>query len=495
MRSLVAMVAALVLACAPALDAQAAPEAVSPATAAERIEAADLEEHIWTLAHDSMRGRDTPSPELERTARYVAAEFRAAGLRPGTRDGYLQSYPLTVVQPGDPADQLARLSGPGGGTEELTGDRGLVAVPAGARLRAEGPVVAVRLEDTTTDLVGQLAVIPVTPGTLQAALSRARDFLAGRRAAGVLLALDAGPDYVNGVRRFFSTRRMSLGAPHAFPGPVAIVARTALPLALDSRLDRGEGGPTGWTGRLETDARVEALEAWNAVGWVEGSDPELRDEVVILTAHMDHVGVGRPVAGDSIYNGADDNASGTAAILELAQAFGALEPRPRRSVVLMAVSGEEKGLLGSEWYVRHPLFPLERTAANVNMDMIGRNWRDTVVAIGLDASSLGPTLRAVNADHPELGLEVIDDPWPEERFFFRSDHYNFARRGVPALFFFSGVHEDYHRPSDTPEKIDLEKTERIVRLIFHFGVAVAEAETRPEWDPDAYRRVVDEAGR
>ncbi len=495
MRRPVALVAALVLASACALHAQAAREAVAPATAVERIRAADLEEHIWTLAHDSMRGRDTPSPELERTARYVAAEFRAAGLRPGTRDGYLQSYPLTVVESGDPVDQRARLDGPGGRTEKLGVDQGLVAVPAGAHLRAEGPLVAIAPEDATTDLVGRVAVISVTPSTLQAALSRARDFLAGRRAAGVLLALDAGPDYVSGVRRFFASRRLSLGAPAALPGPVAIVPRTALPAALAGPLETGTGLPAGWTGQLETDARVEALEAWNVVGWVEGSDPELRDEVVIFTAHMDHVGVGRPVAGDSIYNGADDNASGTAAIVELAQAFAALEPRPRRSVVLMTVSGEEKGLLGSEWYVTHPLFPLERTVANVNVDMIGRNWRDTVVAIGLDASSLGPTLRTVNGEHPELGLEVIDDPWPEERFFFRSDHYNFARHGVPALFFFSGVHEDYHRPSDTPEKIDVEKTARIVRLIFHLGVAVADAEARPEWDSEAYRRVVDGAGR
>lgn len=495
MRSLAATVAALVLASAAALHAQAAPETVAPSMAVERIRAADLEAHIWTLAHDSMRGRDTPSPELERTAHYVAAEFRAAGLRPGTRNGYLQSYPLTVVEPGDPADQRARLDGPGGRTVELTAAQGLVAVPAGAHLRAEGPLVAITPEDATTDLVGQLVLISVTPGTLQAALSRARDFLAGRRASGVLLALDAGPDYVSGVRRFFSTRRLSLGAPDAFPGPVAIVPRTALPTSLARSLGSATGIPAGWTARLETDARVEALNGWNTVGWVEGSDPELRDEVVILTAHMDHVGVGRPVAGDSIYNGADDNASGTAAIVELAQAFAVLEPRPRRSVVLMAVSGEEKGLLGSEWYVNHPLFRLERTVANVNIDMIGRNWRDTVVAIGLDASSLGSTLRTVNAEHPELGLEVIDDPWPAERFFFRSDHYNFARHGVPALFFFSGVHEDYHRPSDTPDKIDLEKTERIVRLIFHLGVAVADAEARPEWDPDAYRRVVDGAGR
>jgi Zn-dependent M28 family amino/carboxypeptidase len=225
------------------------------------------------------------------------------------------------------------------------------------------------------------------------------------------------------------------------------------------------------------------------VGWLEGSDPELRDEYLVFTAHMDHVGIGRPVNGDSIYNGADDDASGTSAILELAQAF-ATGPRPRRSVVFMTVSGEEKGLIGSEWYGEHPLFPLEKTVANLNIDMIGRNWEDTVVAIGKEESSLGETVERVAARHPELGLEVIDDIWPEERFYFRSDHYNFARRGVPILFFFSGVHADYHRPSDEPSKLKYEKAARIARLIYLLGLEIANADDRPTWDPAAYRRVV-----
>jgi Zn-dependent M28 family amino/carboxypeptidase len=177
------------------------------------------------------------------------------------------------------------------------------------------------------------------------------------------------------------------------------------------------------------------------------------------------------VNGDSIYNGADDDASGTAGIIELAQAF-ASGPRPRRSVVFMTVSGEEGGLLGSEWYSEHPLFPLEKTVANLNMDMIGRNWTDTIAAI-------------------ELGLDVVEDMWPEERFYYRSDHYNFARNGVPILFFFNGVHADYHRPSDEPEKIDSEKTARIVRLVYLLGLDVANADEPPAWDPAAYKRIVE----
>ncbi len=128
--------------------------------------------------------------------------------------------------------------------------------------------------------------------------------------------------------------------------------------------------------------------------------------------------------------------------------------------------------------------------------MIGRNWPDTVVAIGKDESSLGPLVDRIAAQHPELGLTVIDDPWPEERFYFRSDHVNFARKGVPILFFFSGVHDDYHQPSDEADKIRYDKTASIVRLVYRLGLEVANADEAPEWDPEAYRRVVEgEGGR
>src|SRR5690606_25103748 len=200
-----------------------------------------------------------------------------------------------------------------------------------------------------------------------------------------------------------------------------------------------------------------AREAPNVVAVLPGSDPALRDEYVILSAHMDHVGVGPHVNGDSIYNGADDDASGTSGLLEVAEAMVSLPQAPRRSVVFLHVSGEEHGLLGSRWYSDHPTVPLERVVANINVDMIGRNSPDSVVVIGKEYSSLGEVVNGVGADHPELGLVVSDDIWPEERFFFRSDHFNFARKEIPALFFFTGVHEDYHQPSDEVEKLDVDK--------------------------------------
>jgi Zn-dependent M28 family amino/carboxypeptidase len=236
---------------------------------------------------------------------------------------------------------------------------------------------------------------------------------------------------------------------------------------------------------------VDELSAPNVVGILPGTDPALRDEYVVFSAHMDHVGVGTPDAsGDSINNGADDDASGTSTVVELAEAFAALEPRPRRSLIFLTVSGEERGLWGSDWFVAHPPVPVERIVADLNIDMVGRNWADTVVAIGRRHSDLGETLARVNRAHPELGLTAIDDPWPAESFYTRSDHYNFARRGVPVLFFFSGTHPDYHRPSDEVDLIDVDKTARIGRLLFWLGLEVADASARPRWDPQSYRSIV-----
>jgi hypothetical protein len=235
--------------------------------------------------------------------------------------------------------------------------------------------------------------------------------------------------------------------------------------------------------------RIEGGTAPNVVAVFPGADPALRGEYVVLSAHIDHVGVGAPVRGDSIYNGADDDASGTSALLEVAEAFAALERRPARSIVFLGVSGEEKGLLGSEYFTEHPTLPLANVVANLNVDMIGRNDPANVVVIGRDYSSLGDVLAGVVDRNPSLGLGARDDPWPEERFFFRSDHFNFARKRIPILFFFAGVHADYHRPSDQVEKLDVDKAARVARLVFLTAHAVADDPRRPTWTPKGLREV------
>lgn len=225
----------------------------------------------------------------------------------------------------------------------------------------------------------------------------------------------------------------------------------------------------------------------NTVGIVVGTDPALRDEYLVVSAHMDHVGVSAAAGADSIWNGADDDASGTAGVLALAGALA--QAPPRRSVILLTVSGEEKGLWGSRWFAEHPPVAIDRIVANLNLDMIGRNWRDTIAVIGMEHSDLGGTLQRVVREREELGLAAVGDLWPRENFFVRSDHYNFARRGVPALFFFNGVHADYHQPSDSPDRIDAEKAARVVRLVYFTTLAVANAAARPEWNPESLRRI------
>ena len=228
----------------------------------------------------------------------------------------------------------------------------------------------------------------------------------------------------------------------------------------------------------------------NVVGMLEGSDPALKDEYIVLSAHMDHVGIGAPVNGDSIYNGADDDASGTAAVLELAEALSQPGARPKRSVLFLTVSGEEHGLWGSAWFSEHPATPMSQIVADLNIDMIGRNWKDTIVVIGKEHSDLGTTLNRVNRAHPELGMRAIDDIWPDENFYFRSDHYNFARKGVPVLFFFNGTHPDYHGPDDEPNRIDAEKESRIIRLVYLITQEVGNTAQRPAWNPASYKKIV-----
>jgi Zn-dependent M28 family amino/carboxypeptidase len=159
-------------------------------------------------------------------------------------------------------------------------------------------------------------------------------------------------------------------------------------------------------------------------------------------------------------------------------------------VIFLTVSGEEKGLWGSRYFSEHPTVPLSQIVADLNIDMVGRNWRDSIVAIGKEHSDLGTTLNRVAAAHPELHMEPIDDRWPEENFYFRSDHFNFARKGVPILFFFNGTHPDYHQASDSPDRIDAEKQSRIVQLLFYLGMDVANAPARPKWNPESYARIV-----
>lgn len=243
-------------------------------------------------------------------------------------------------------------------------------------------------------------------------------------------------------------------------------------------------------GFIQTWSTGGASRAPNVAAVLRGSDPVLRDSYVVFSAHMDHVGIGAPDAtGDSIYNGADDDASGTAAVIEIAEAFARLDPSPARSIIFLTVSGEEGGLWGSQAFVEDGGIPASHMAANVNIDMIGRNAPDSVIVIGVRYSDLGQRISRIAAAQPDLGLTAVDDPWPDQRFFFRSDHYNFASAGVPAIFLFAGTHEDYHMPSDEVDLIDADKIARIARLAFRLGLDVATDPNAPEWTREGLTEV------
>lgn len=482
--------AAFLLVFAPSVSAQmAAPPPPEVVSAARTISVADMKEHMGVIAHDSMRGRDTPSPELMETAVYVADQFAEFGLLPGNGESYLQLYPLSTIKAAPAPDHKLDLIGPDGSIDLAYGEEFFMLHDA--RLaEGAGPLAFVTLESDFADVDGKVVTLLLNAGNLRTVLGGGlKEKLDGHEPAGVLIVLDIPENFFSQLKGYLSSDQTRVGEVEDEATPAAFVAVSSLPEELATALKEGSG-VNGWSADMRAEASVAVVEAPNTIGWIEGSDPELKDEYVLFTAHMDHVGVGSPVDGDSIFNGADDDASGTVTIIELAQAFASLPEAPRRSLVFITVSGEEKGLLGSGWYAEHPTFPMDQSVAAVNLDMIGRNWADTIVAIGKEESSLGPLVEEIAAEHPELDLAVIDDIWPEEGFYSRSDHYNFARRGVPILFFFNGTHDDYHRPSDEADKIGYDKMSRIGQLLFYLGYEVAVADDPPQWDAEAYDRVV-----
>ena len=236
---------------------------------------------------------------------------------------------------------------------------------------------------------------------------------------------------------------------------------------------------------INQEVKKEILEGQNVLGYIEGSDK--KDEVLVVSAHYDHVGF----KGDEVYNGADDNASGTTIVLEIAEALQTAKLMghgPRRSVLCLLITGEEKGLLGSDYYASNPVLALENTIADVNIDMQGRwgnEYQDQKTiynyVIGSDRLSqdLHDINETVNEKYSNLVLDYkYNDENDPNRYYFRSDHYNFAKNGIPSIFFFNGVHADYHRLTDEVEKIDLQLMETRGRQIFHLVWALSNREER-----------------
>ena len=502
----------------------AAPDEARPGV--EAIRGAALTAHVRFLADDLLEGRGTGTRGHAIAARYVAAQFAALGLSPaGDKGSFLQAVPLR----GATLDVAASSLTVGGAVLAPDEQVILTATPLAEDVRAAGPLVYVGFAHTEAELAadvkGKIPVVLWGAPAMGSATARAvaSDFtektrkLKARGAIAVLLvhsadfeAIRPWPRLVEG-NRFERMAFLEGDRPGSGPAlPTATIQRAAFA----SMLARTPGAPAydtlwqeakagkaaplllGPAAQLVLRSKHRAFTSENVAGLLLGGDPRLAREVVVLSAHLDHLGIGEAVNGDAIYNGAIDNATGVAAILEIARAFRALPAPPPRSILFLAVTAEEKGLVGSEYFAAHPTLPLERLAANVNIDgLFPLVEPDAIVARGMEHSTLEGNVRSAAA---AAGVKVEDDPIPEQVIFIRSDQYNFVKRGVPAIF--PGVgeggagravamawfKEHYHRPSDQwSEALRGDRMERETRTYFLVSLAIARAAERPRWNPDS----------
>ncbi len=484
--------------CAPALCAQ--PDTVA-SRFARLIDRVDLKRHLEVLASDSFMGRDTGKKGQKMAAEYLRDRFKDIGVPPlsraGVDGGYFQAYELIESRKGSIAvrsrnhelrwpQEILYFS------EHMT--EGLVLdwlIP----LKATKPLDSILVARAGVVIDARnLELGPSGFRGLSEPLERAKS--AGYKAVFIILQEEAKQQMDGLVHADGTSMRLPSpedgaqarnGATQVFyltaNGLSKLAGRRGTRLLLKPKARRVKAGIS-----IEVTSREKRIQAENVLAYIEGSD--LREEVVVVTAHYDHIGVENGV----VYNGADDDGSGTVALLEIAQAFTAAKSvgrGPRRSILVMPVSGEEKGLLGSRYYSDNPVFPLEQTVSNLNIDMIGRvdsahsASPPYVYIIGSDrlSSDLHAVNEAANSAHTRIVLDYTfnaeDDP---NRFYYRSDHYNFARKGVPSIFFFSGVHEDYHQPGDDVEKIRFDLLESRARLVFHTAWLLANRNERIRTD-------------
>jgi hypothetical protein len=450
------LAATAVVATASPLAAQTCPDPTSISGTAVGVEA-----HARYLADDALEGRASGSPGARCAADYLASRFQAMGLTPAGEDGsFFQVFEVRVGARPGPGNDL-RISG-------NTYERGKTWQPYGfaasGRTEAELVYAGEGVSDPRghgaplTGVEGRIAVVEgptVGAGGLYSDPHFKASTLAGRGAAGVLILLPEGA----ALPVMAGEVRPSVGV------PVAAVAA--------SEADRvREAARRGDAGRVEVDVAPDMADALNVLALLPGSEPALAGETVVVGAHYDHLGWGGEGSlapdGREIHNGADDNASGTATLVEVAGSL-AQGPRPGRSILFMAFSGEEKGLLGSGHYVNAPVRPLESTVAMINMDMVGRLRENTLTVYGLaTAEEWEGLLAEENGALPQpFRLSLIPDGYGP------SDQSSFYGKGIPVLHFFTNTHEDYHRPSDDWHKLNLEGMSRIGDLVADVALRLA----------------------
>ncbi len=498
--------------------------------------ARNVRAHMTFLASDLLEGREAGSPGYDIAANYVAAQFAQLGLKPaGAGGGYFQPVPLMAARPVDQGRFVVR-GRDGLDVPLVFGEDVMVGRPFGpAERKISAPLVFVgfgvvaperRRDDYKgLDVKGKIVVVlSGAPSGFQTeerayyANGRTKRTEAAARGAVGMISLYLPSDekrrpFAEGKRTWQSWAmnwRRPDGTPNdnapdtpslgsvSIQGAEKLFAGAKTPYAkVIEAAEKPKGDPprfalaTSLDVTLHTETRL--VESHNVAGLIEGSDPRLKDEVVVLSAHLDHIGVTPPVNGDGINNGALDNAAGVATTLEVARAFVESGQRPRRSILFLIVTGEEKGLLGAEYFARNPTVAAGKMVANVNLDMplLFHDFTD-VVAFGSDRSGIGPAVRRAAA---RMGVALSPDPMPEEGLFTRSDHYRFVEVGVPAVFLMTGFQNGgeakfrgflagcYHRPcDDLGQPIDYAVGAKFAVLNYEITRELADADARPLWN-------------
>ncbi len=532
---------ALLMACAQEADNTALTPAVSAITADS------LMSHIRVLASDAYEGRAPGTRGEDSTVAYLETQFRGMGLLPGNPDGtYIQNVGLM----GFTSTPTASLS-VAGRTIPLRSPDDFVAVS-----RHDKPRIDVRNSDVVfvgygvvapeygwddykdVDVRGKTIVMLINDPAIPSASDTSRldetmfkgkamtyygrwtykyEIASEKGAAAAIIVHETGPagypyEVVKGSWGF---ENMDIDPPS--PNRVPVEAWMHLDKVRELFAASGQDFdelkqqairrdfrpvPLGATATISVRNSVRRIQSRNVVARLPGSDSALANEVVIYTSHWDHLGRDTTATGDQIFNGALDNASGTAALIELARAFKSLPTPPKRSIVFLAVTAEEKGLLGAKYYAEHPLYPLDRTVANINMDGMNQFGRTKdIVIVGMGNSTMDDVLVAAAADQ---GRTIVPDPEPEKGFFYRSDQFELAKQGVPVLYTDSGIDfvgkdstfgvrkreeytaNDYHKPSDEIKPDwDLSGAVEDLQLLFQVGYNVAMAATWPTWKEGA----------
>ncbi|MFT3845956.1 MAG: M28 family peptidase [Lacibacter sp.] len=435
---------------------------------AQTITAADLRNYLFTLASPEMEGRETGMPGQRKAADYLKQQFQRIGIAPGNNGNYEQMYPVYKDTLKEAAISINNKKFEYG--KDFTAMLNTITTTT----VYFSEVVYMSKIDTTVDIKGK-AVVLFSSAALQNTRSGDLNKLLNQQPAALLI-IQPGIDKQPGQR----SGRMYVNLYKAKQSPVFIrISEQMGEAILQSDFAKAkeqslETKTVSTELMLSFDKESSAVEASNVLGVIEGTDK--KDEWVVVSAHYDHVGM----QGGKLHPGADDDGSGTVAVLEMAEAFAkakAAGKGPRRSMLFILVSGEEKGLWGSAFYSSHAVYPLDKTSIDLNIDMIGRkddklNSPDSnnhVYLIGDDklSSDLPKLVDSINQLYIKLITDrKYNDPKDPQRLYYRSDHYNFAAKGVPVLFFFDGIHKDYHKPTDTPDKINYDLLEKRARLVF-----------------------------